>query len=343
VEKSAGPLLSKSGDLKAVASFIGWLAGSLSGIVAIMYGAGFLSVHAHLDMLGLNFVSTVPNTVYLQNGAKFFYLSTIMLTENIFFLVVDALPLFILAFGATALVAAVILFAASGFHIGKALKTVRNFFSRFGRPEDTGPKAGHWLRPLILIAVLLWGWRQYPVFFAPIQLSNLLYQTCEQSSPLPESQDLVRSLTCKILEDDRSAVQKFYGGLLNQTMILFLFAVVLRKLFFQALILKILYAPLLLLFSICFLVLPITYGKLVISNEYPLIRLEKKSESKTEIPEGPFFMISQEDKQLVLWHPANKTAFMIHPSEVTAIEMLERVSVFTLRKTQGMQPKEMKE
>ena len=52
--------------------FLAWLASSIAGISAVLYGFGFLITRAHLNMLGLyGFIDYGPE-VYLQEGARFF-------------------------------------------------------------------------------------------------------------------------------------------------------------------------------------------------------------------------------------------------------------------------------
>jgi hypothetical protein len=335
LETSAGSALAKTGDLKAAASFVGWLAGSISGIVAIMYGVGFLGFHAHMDMLGLDFNSNIPNTVYLQNGAKFFYLSAIIIMENVFLLIVDIFPLILVVVASIVAVVSLVLFVISGFKPARFKETTGKLVSSFKSSGEKPSKISQGLYFLILAGVLLWGIWQYPFFFTPVKLSGVLYQECKQKPGVLSSEISADNLLCNIQNDERSEIREFYGILLNESLVLFLFVVVLRKIFLQTLILKIAFAPVLLLFLICLLVLPINYGKLIMSNEYPLIGITLKTGSPVRIPEGRLFLISQAEKRIVLWHPDTKKAVMMDPNQVAAIEISKRISLFSFKSPGG--------
>jgi hypothetical protein len=73
-ENRPAPFFGLGADLKALAGAIGWLAGTMSGVVALMYAVGFLCAKSHLYMLGIETHSGVPAGAYVEIGAKFFYI-----------------------------------------------------------------------------------------------------------------------------------------------------------------------------------------------------------------------------------------------------------------------------
>ncbi|MFA7425160.1 MAG: hypothetical protein WCZ16_08890 [Desulfosarcinaceae bacterium] len=74
-ENRPAPFFGLGADLKALAGAIGWLAGAMSGVVALMYAVGFLCAKSHLYMLGIETHSGVPAGAYVEIGAKFFYIT----------------------------------------------------------------------------------------------------------------------------------------------------------------------------------------------------------------------------------------------------------------------------
>ena len=50
-ENRPAPFFGLGADLKALAGAIGWLAGAMSGVVALMYAVGFLCAKSHLYIL----------------------------------------------------------------------------------------------------------------------------------------------------------------------------------------------------------------------------------------------------------------------------------------------------
>ena len=57
--------------LKTVASFIGWLSGSLAGLTAVLYALGFIAMMAHQRLLGLDWAFVARDTlVFLGVGGQ---------------------------------------------------------------------------------------------------------------------------------------------------------------------------------------------------------------------------------------------------------------------------------
>lgn len=57
--------------LKEAAKFIGWLAGSIAGISAILGAFGFIIHRSQMHLLGLDAFMEFDTEFYVQEGAKF--------------------------------------------------------------------------------------------------------------------------------------------------------------------------------------------------------------------------------------------------------------------------------
>ena len=57
----------------ALAGIVGWIGGSLAGLTALCYAAGYFVIHTHLTMLGFSGVVDVPADQLLLEGGRFFY------------------------------------------------------------------------------------------------------------------------------------------------------------------------------------------------------------------------------------------------------------------------------
>ncbi|MBI9091664.1 MAG: hypothetical protein JEZ12_20840 [Desulfobacterium sp.] len=79
-------------DLKAAAGAIAWLASAMSGVVALMYAVGFLCAKSHLNMLGIQLYSGLAAGAYVEMGAKFFYITVIILFDSLMDLGHTVLP-----------------------------------------------------------------------------------------------------------------------------------------------------------------------------------------------------------------------------------------------------------
>ena len=101
---------------------------------------------------------------------------------------------------------------------------------------------------------------------------------------------------------------------------------------------RVLYLPLAALFMIYSLVLPLVYGALVMPNDFPLVNLHARKSAEIRIPEGPFFLIHQGERSLVLWHGANAASYVIPSSEITTLEVIDRASLFSAPPSKPIPP-----
>ena len=89
------------------------------------------------------------------------------------------------------------------------------------------------------------------------------------------------------------------------------------------------YLPLMILFMIYSLVLPLTYGALVMPNDFPKVNIHAKKSSEIRIPDGPYYLIHQGEKSMILWHAGKGASYVIPASEVMTLEVIGRASLFS--------------
>ncbi len=330
-ENRPAPFFGIGADLKAAAGAIGWLAGAMSGVVALMYAVGFLCAKSHLHMLGIETYSGVPAGAYVEIGAKFFYITLIMLFEGLIDLGRDLIPVLAVAVGAASvIIAAVVAVVARIRRTG-----IRHLLKQWRTAlQKTGPDG---LRMQIflsccLVLVILWAGSQYRNVFAPVHISGLLHQACVASADsvaATDAQPVASRLACAIRKQEHAVCYAYYAGVVNIVFILFLVVVPFRQRLLRWKATRALHFVLMLLFLIYCLVLPLSYGALVMPNDFPEVRVHAGKDSEIRIPEGSFYLIHQGDKYLILWHAGKTASYVIPSSEVTTLEVIGRSSVFS--------------
>ncbi len=328
-----------SADLKQVAGAVGWLAGVMSGVVALMYAVGFLCAKSHLNMLGIELYSGLAAGAYVEIGAKFFYITLIMLFEGLVDLGRGVLP--VLAMG---LVPVVLLIALAGALLARVRRdsfrnTMRRGYARLRqwRPDS---RPGQVMLSGLLVLVLLWAGSQYQAVFTPVRVSGVLHGGCQDAPGGSPAELLVSRLTCKIRGGEAGATHGYYSGLLSLMFGLFLVVVPFRRRFLGRGATRIVYIPLVILFAIYLLVLPLNYGALVMPNAFPQVNLQTQQSAEVDIPEGPFFLIHQGDKFLILWHAARGASYVIPSAAVTTLEVIDRASLFADPLASAQSPKQ---
>ncbi|MBA3015410.1 MAG: hypothetical protein KKD63_09550 [Proteobacteria bacterium] len=323
-----GYLHSLSTDLKSTAGAIGWLAGSMSGVVALMYAVGFLCAKSHLNMLGVELYSGVAVGDYVEIGAKFFYITLIILFESLIDLGHALLPilagLIILSLGLVGIIAAVIS------KIRRTTTTVLLQEWLIAAHKGVGNILSSQLfSSCLLVLMLLWAGSQYRNVFIPIQITGVLHMTCTEAPNTVANQNPAARLACKIRRQDHALPQAYYAGLVNLVFGLFLVVVPFRSHLLRGAATRIIYLPLMILFMIYGMVLPLTYGALVMPNVFPKVNIYTKKNSEVHIPNGPFFLIHQSEKSIILWHAGNDASYVVPFSEITTLEVIDHASLFS--------------
>ena len=324
-EKRPAHLSGLSADLKAAAGAIGWLAGSMSGVVALMYAVGFLCSKSHLNMLGIELYSGVAAGAYVEIGAKFFYITVIMLLEGLIDLGLPVLAML--------LIPVLVIFSCIIAVIARIRRTdIRDILRQWHATlQKGGPDAmpTRIFLSCFLALVLIWAGSQYPEMFAPVRIEGVLHMASADASNATNADSVVSLLASKIRKQDHAAPRAYYAGLVIMVFGLFLVVVPFRRRFLRQGSTRIFYLPLMILFMIYSLLLPLTYGALVMPNDFPKVNIYAKKNSEIRIPEGPFYLIHQGEKSMILWHARKAASYVIPLSVITTLEVLDRASLFS--------------
>jgi hypothetical protein len=165
--------------------------------------------------------------------------------------------------------------------------------------------------------------------FLPVRVSDVLRMDCAAVTDGTGRPPPLARLACKIRANDHAVTQGYYAGLVGLVFALFVVVVPFRRRFWASIATRVIYLPLAILFGIYLLVLPLSYGTLVMPNDFAEVNLQVKKDAEVRIPEGPFFLIHQGDKYLILWHTGNEASYVIPTSTVTTLEVIDRASLFS--------------
>jgi hypothetical protein len=327
-ENRPAPLSGLSADLKAAAGAIGWLAGSMSGVVALMYAVGFLSAKSHLSMLGIELYSGLAAGAYVEIGAKFFYITVIMLFEGLIGLGRSVLPAL-----AMVLIPVLVVIAGIGAVIarirGRGTRDILRQWHAALRRWGADAMPARIILSGFLALVLLWAGSQYRNVFAPVQISGVLHMACAEAPTSTGAGAVVSLLACSIRRQDHGIPRAYYAGLVNLVFGLFLVVVPFRRRLLRQGATRIFYIPLMILFMIYSLVLPLTYGALVMPNDFPKVNIHAREDSEIRIPEGSFYLIHQGETSMILWHAGNAASYVIPSSGITTLEVIGRAPLFS--------------
>ena len=251
--------------LKAIAKFIGWLSGSLAGIGAIFAVCGYLITIANLHLLGLDIRILDYNTeYYLRRGGNFFFYLVSLMGEKIL------LPLLVIM-----LIVSVIFLL---FYVVITKSSVYKHFVLFwNRILNIKSEYSPVFRALIFIfMVILFIYQLGPrleLFITPLKISNLLYDIDET-----DTNALKSSIKRSILSGETKELAfRFYEILMSVVMAGLLLFVVWRVTLTWPLRI-ILVSPFVVIFILYLLFLPMVYGVLILTPEFPPIAVSSKNE-----------------------------------------------------------------
>jgi hypothetical protein len=286
------------GPLKAVGKFIGWLSGSLAAISGVLYGLGYLVTLSNLYSLGLNFyLFDFDPSFYLTRGANFVLYFTRWFFQTLLYLIVLISPILLLGFGV---------------------------YRRRAWISDRLPAKGRAAvdyvrnRPLIwrgvlfaaLFAVLVQDvWVRFEGFSTILDESHNLFDPLESGPQEPGSQ--------KSEPRKPGEVILFYQlFLIEAAVLLYLAWRVTAAWRFRALMA----APFALVLAMSVVTLPMIYGILVISNEFPAIRVIT-GEPGAETRSSELYLLSKTDNEFILWDSNNRKVLWLPLSSVRRAEI----------------------
>lgn len=305
--------------LKGTAAFIGWLAGYVGGVTAILYACGFLVTRAHQNALGLFGLVEYGHQHFVQEGAKFLLVVGQSMARI-------ALPLALPGIVAAGVVAVLLA-------VGR-----RSAWFRWGREAWTarlghvgGPGAGRRLAYALLLALLILHADTYlEKFSRPLLVSNLLYadpQDAGAARPAEETTEQIR--TWLLAGDAQRATTHFYyllwGAVLAGGLLLASWQLVAHWAAGPGLT-GLLLAPFVISFSLYALSVPMLYGVLVRPTRYPVVVLEPRSEAPAE--RARLFLLNKTDRELVLWDGSRRRVLWVATTDLRRAEVQGVESLF---------------
>jgi hypothetical protein len=304
--------------LQRLKESIAWIGGSLAGLTALCYAAGYFSFHAHLTMLGLDGTVDFPHEQMLLEGTHFFFI-----TAKHLLLVGLALGVAIVAFMAA----------------GEALARAGPFLRARARLREFLEK-----RPTLVLVTLLVVFAVAVVvhsdhFFYPLQdvtaIDNQLFKPlpvkpgateCPSAAANLELVTETVSLLLRMGPVCAAARQAEFVSLLNGFLVLLVALAAALSKRFGASFPKA--APmirgLLGIYALVYLLLlPIAFGILVREPVHPVVRIDFKNGSS-----AGGFLVSRNDRGLTLWSPGERAARWLPAESVSAIRTVGQASVF---------------
>ncbi len=298
--------------VKEVTTFIGWLAGSLVGIVAILGGFGFVIHRSHMHLLGLDAFMTFETEFYVQEGGKFILMVWTLTRESL-------LPLLFIIL---LLVLPVI------FLIRHAASSSR--FEALTRPIQLLRDRWPWFWKTVLLIVII-----LPLFFhlltrleiyrPPLSLHHLLF---EETGHLPsEHADEARTLQQWIIQRDSAQLTDAFNTLylifIESLVVLILVWHLIRTWPQRNLVI----APFAIMAISFLLLLPMTYGVLMKKTAFQPLKLNLRDGALLSNPSNLFFL-KKTDQEFVVWDQKRKQMVWIDTREVRSAEIGRKVSPF---------------
>ncbi len=324
------------GVVKNLAGLITWVGSSMVGLSAILYGAGFLVVHAHLSLLGVSGTS-VPVIEYLKEGARFALMNVMMIYwDNAIFLLVlgvvaiSVITRFVVRPEATRNDSP----ASSRSHI--LPEWVRRLLS--GRVLTLSSAYGRWTLVVLTLAATALCLSTLPSFFIAVSINDLLLRSDSLSVEVPEplsqggeafplpaglaggEASVKEVVISEIKSADESPRYRRYQRLLFSYLLVLALVWSISKIMSgtsahphsrqskrQELILQVSLFGAAAVASIELLLLPVNFGKLIVSNEFPVVLVTVGNDALAQqVPaDRLFLMLAKNDEELILYDPDN--------------------------------------
>jgi hypothetical protein len=280
--------------VRTIAAFVGWLTGALAGVGAILYSLGYLIFSAHLKFLGVSGILDENGVHFIQEGGVF--AADIILQMLRWY----ALPLLsILGVFAALLV-------GPGAWLAEGLARL---FPALPKTE------GRWQRALVrwpiwrevsylalFLLFLLHANKFLDRFYSPLSISSALFDT--QISARTADTKMTGALPLLAGGEPLSNIDKFRLlslGYALSGLLLFGAWHVTAGWRFRGLLLS----WFLLGFLLFSLLLPMDYGVLIYSTQYPVIRLSSEK-ALTQGLGNKLFLLSKTDQDFVVWDEQEK-------------------------------------
>jgi len=293
--------------VKALTGVIGWIGASLAGLTALGYGAGYLTAHEHLIMLGFSDVMDVTNDDILLEAERFFYLTLQQMAVGGMIIIVTATAISAIAWA---------IYRVPAVRKNKGVIAVKRRMSSAGVRGLTSE-----LLPLIAIAIVVW---HYNTYYEPLSsilsLENLGFST-------PRAYGTFATDVGKMIVSgdpaDRATLVSSYN-LFVQVYALFI-AVTWLMIYNRsstafgraANFLFAIYTVILTAF------LPLAFAVLVRTPIYPVANVMLKNGQATH-----GLVIQRTDGDMILWNPRTRSAAVYRREDVTGYEVVGGRDIF---------------
>jgi len=293
--------------LGGMRAFIVGLGGALTGITAMLYGCGYLVTRAHLSLLGLYGLIDFSHDYILQEGAKFFFVMAFSTGRHILY------PLSIL-------IPAILLLILLGLPLrNRALHLWQTLHARWpGVDIDRLLRAGAFA--MLFFVFIAHSDVYLDKFEHPLCFANLLYLdagTTNCTVPDAKGSDALRAALSgsnKSILDD--AFHELEIGLVQALILAYLTWRVTRPWRWHAWCI----APSFFATAIYLILLPMDYGVLQRSINYPRIALT--FDQKTDFPiTGAVFLLHKSSNDFVVWSASARKLFWIPAASVRRAEV----------------------
>lgn len=302
--------------LKSVGVFIGWLAGSLAGVMACFYAFGYVITQVNLNLLGLDlYLFTFDPPFYLIRGATFaLYLALYVVVISVVLLPVAGLALFIKARIARRL--------AKPGGDGRVARLWRWFAARPRLLYGLG-----FVGLLLLLIGLLrwdgwawWNWGRSPALIDVLRVRNLLHGPVGADAALLDL--FAKGETARLTGYFVQAVR----GLLIGALLLYgawrwSAAFRLRHL---------MRGPFVLVFVVYGVLAPLTYGVVRVPNEFSRIEIVGLENTRGAAP-GHFFLLNKTDEAFLLWDALERSVLWVPVGAVRSARVGDRANVTEIR------------
>jgi hypothetical protein len=298
------------------AKFIGWLSGSLAGIVAILTACGYLITTANLHLLGLDLLFIDYGTeFYVRRGGNFiFFLVSVLMRRILLPLLVIAVP------------------AAAGCFLIYLTVRHKSWFQRLGS-LFTGPEKQSLVCSTackVIVYIVLVALFAYQL--TPLNISHVLYDkgpVLYDAGPAAGSQD-EREMKMKEIKDINEKKEWIIQGntvALSRHFLEILISVILAGALLSVALwvtagfrVRILFvAPFAIMFLVYLLLLPRVYGVLMLPSEFAPVVIGTKEGIAGQ--ESRLYLINKAGDDYVLWNAREKRLLRISKSEVKTVEI----------------------
>lgn len=300
---------------KEIAKFIGWLAGSIVGIGAILGAFGFIIHKSHMHLLGLGAFMEFDNEFYIQEGVKFIYVLSNNVRESFLpFLIIILIfiPLYFLL--------------RQKFRQHSFMKRLDPFIKRVASIGERRP----WLWKSVIVFGLI-----LPLLFhlmtrlndfrIPLTIHHLLYE--EAGSVRQEMVKEAETIKQWIRNRETNRLADSFNALFLVLIESLLVLLLIRSLVQSWPARKVVLAPFIIISLTFVLLLPMAYGVLMKKPELHPINLRLRQ--KALLPaDSHLFLLRKTDREFIVWDNTRHSVVWIAMQEIWSAEIGQKVSTF---------------